>query len=163
MIWFSACTYRPRGVLSERRMREVLIDLHKAEGTLQIKGLANNDRQVALYYQAVLQKHGITQAQFDSSLVWYTDNPNIFDKIYPNVVKQIESEYNVALASTRTEKERRELLKVAAHHIDSIVNSAYQKPIIQDFYQPADTTPDYGTLPLVYSPHYLDSLSLINK
>ena len=40
----------------------------------------------------VLEKHGITQAQFDSSLVWYTANPQLFDKIYPKVLAAIEEE-----------------------------------------------------------------------
>ena len=74
---------RPRGVLSNREMRDVLYDLHRADGALQVAGYNySHDQEVAGYYKNVLDKHGITQTQFDSSLVWYTNNPQIFNKIY---------------------------------------------------------------------------------
>lgn len=83
---------RPRGVLSSREMRKVLVDLHRADAVLQVAGYNyGHDEDLAKYYQEVLNQHGITQAQFDSSLVWYTNNPQRFDKIYPRVVKDLEA------------------------------------------------------------------------
>ena len=85
---------RPRGVLSNREMRDVLYDLHRADGAIQVAGYNYaHDQEVAGYYKNVLDKHGITQAQFDSSLVWYTDNPQIFNKIYPKVLERLEADY----------------------------------------------------------------------
>ena len=84
---------RPRGVLSSRQMRHVMVDLHKTDALLQIYGyMYGHDSIEDSYYAAVLQKHGITQAQFDSSLVWYTNNPQIFDKIYPKVLADLAAE-----------------------------------------------------------------------
>ena len=86
---------RPRGVLSNREMRNVLYDLHRADGAIQVAGYNySHDQEVAGYYKNVLDKHGITQAQFDSSLVWYTDNPQIFNKIYPKVIERLEADYD---------------------------------------------------------------------
>ena len=85
---------RPRGVLSNREMRNVLYDLHRADGAIQVAGYNySHDQEVAGYYKNVLDKHGITQAQFDSSLVWYTDNPQIFNKIYPKVLERLEDDF----------------------------------------------------------------------
>ena len=85
---------RPRGVLSNRAMRDVLYDLHRVDGALQTAGYNySHDQEVAGYYKNVLDKHGITQAQFDSSLVWYTDNPQIFNKIYPKVLERLEADF----------------------------------------------------------------------
>ena len=85
---------RPRGVLSNREMRDVLYDLHKVDGALQVAGYSyGHSQEVAGYYKNVLDEHGITQAQFDSSLVWYTDNPQIFNKIYPKVIERLEEDY----------------------------------------------------------------------
>ena len=85
---------RPRGVLSNREMRNVLYDLHRADGAIQVAGYNySHDQEVAAYYKNVLDKHGITQAQFDTSLVWYTDNPQIFNKIYPKVIERLEEDY----------------------------------------------------------------------
>lgn len=84
---------RPRGVLSNRQMRELLYDLHRADAILQVAGYNyGHDEALAKSYQVVLDKHGVTQAQFDSSMVWFTDHPQIFDKIYPKVVAQLEAD-----------------------------------------------------------------------
>ena len=78
---------RPRGILSNNEMRDVLYDLHRMDGALQVAGYhSGHGQEVSAYYQSVLDKHGITQAEFDSSLVWFTDNPQIFNKIYPRVI-----------------------------------------------------------------------------
>lgn len=84
---------RPKGVLSSREMRDVLYDLHRTDGAIQVAGYNySHDEELAAYYKSVLDKHGITQAQFDSSLVWYTDNPQRFNKIYPKVVARLEAD-----------------------------------------------------------------------
>ena len=85
---------RPRGVLSNREMRNVLYDLHRVDGALQVAGYNySHDQELAGYYKNVLDKHGITQAQFDSSLVWYTNNPQIFNKIYPKILERLEADF----------------------------------------------------------------------
>ena len=87
---------RPRGILSNREMREVLYDLHRADGAIQVAGYNySHDQELAGYYKNVLDKHGITQAEFDSSLVWFTDNPQIFNKIYPKVIERLEADFQV--------------------------------------------------------------------
>ncbi len=90
-VIFSGC--RPRGILSSREMRSLLVDLHKTDGMLQVNGWQiSNDEVRDIYYAQVLEKHGTTQAQFDSSLVWYTAHPQFFNKIYPKVLKELEAE-----------------------------------------------------------------------
>ena len=42
--------------------------------------------------------HGVTQAQFDSCLAWYTAHPQLFDKIYPKVLKELDKEREAFLA-----------------------------------------------------------------
>ena len=84
---------RPRGILSSDEMREVLVDLHKTDALLQLSGLGMQDQEAKqIYYAQVLERHGVTQAQFDSSLVWYTAHPQLFNKIYPKVMADLEAE-----------------------------------------------------------------------
>ena len=84
---------RPRGILSNREMRDVLYDLHRVDGAVQVAGYSyGHSYELAAYYQSVLDRHGITQAQFDSSLVWFTDNPQIFNKIYPKVINRLQAD-----------------------------------------------------------------------
>ena len=90
---------RPKGILHSWEMRHVLVDLHKADALLQTHGLAQaSPEDKALYYAQVLQKHGVTQAEFDSSLVWYTAHPQLFDKIYPKVLKDLKAEEDAFVA-----------------------------------------------------------------
>ena len=86
---------RPHNVLSNREMRALLYDLHRVDGAMQVAGYNyGHNEELASYYQSVLNKHGVTQAQFDSSLVWYTDNPQIFNKIYPNVIERLQADFD---------------------------------------------------------------------
>jgi len=93
MLLASACTYRPSHILSKKKMAAVLYDLHRTDGIVLLKGVTyNKDEELKKYYEATLLKHGVTQAQFDSSLVWYTDNPKRFNKIYPIVIKHLQED-----------------------------------------------------------------------
>ena len=100
---------RPRGVLSNKEMRDVLYDLHRVDGALQVAGYNyGHNQELAAYYKTVLDEHGVTQAEFDSSLVWFTDNPQIFNKIYPKVIARLQSDvdYQEQLREERLEKRR---------------------------------------------------------
>jgi hypothetical protein len=89
-LLLSACNGRPRGVLDQKDMTKILIDMHKTEALLSEKGLSYGSySSKAPYYSFVLKKYGITQAQFDSSLVWYTKNPQKFGRIYDDVTAQL--------------------------------------------------------------------------
>jgi hypothetical protein len=89
ILLFAACG-RPKGVVSQDDMVNVLTDLHKLDGSLTAKGLMYNDADIRNeYYASVLKKYGITKAEFDSSLVWYSKNPKTFDRIYDKVILQL--------------------------------------------------------------------------
>ncbi|MCQ2328578.1 MAG: DUF4296 domain-containing protein [Paludibacteraceae bacterium] len=108
---FTAC--RPRNILSPKQMEDVFVDLHTAEGMIEISGLNyGHDEYLKGYFQSVLDKHGITQAQFDSSLVWYTSNPVIFEKIYPKVVERLEKQAEDAKNAEQAAKEAEQAAKM---------------------------------------------------
>ena len=97
LFLFPGC--RPKGILHSRQMREIIIDLHKTDALLYVKGGRAVSREAkSIYYAQVLEEHGVTQAQFDSSLVWYTAHPALFDKIYPKVLKELKAEETSLLA-----------------------------------------------------------------
>ena len=112
---------RPRGVLSNREMREVLYDLHRADGAIQVAGYNySHDQEVAGYYKNILDKHGITQAQFDTSLVWFTDNPQIFNKIYPKVLERLEADYEREKQLRESKRDKR-FAKIKQKKLDAEV------------------------------------------
>ena len=103
----SGCSIRPSGVLSKRKMQALLVDLHKTDGVVAVKGYNyGHDYDVEACYAYTLEKHGVTQAQFDSSLVWYTDHPLLFNRVYPKVLEQLkaEKEYYEQMSEEMIEK-----------------------------------------------------------
>lgn len=90
MLLFSSCDGRPSDVLNKSKMTKVLVDMHKTDAYMsQTYYNYNNNPQKDFYYNYILKKYGITKAQFDSSLVWYTKNPREFSEIYDDVIAQL--------------------------------------------------------------------------
>lgn len=96
LFFLISCSNHPDGVVDHRKMVNFLTDLHKLDGALSAKGFVNSgDRENVYYYNALLEKYGITKAEFDSSLVWYTKNPKKFDKIYNEVIEYLNVEDSI--------------------------------------------------------------------
>lgn len=77
-----ACSGRPDGVLSETEMEEVLYDYHMAQGAMDVSSYEEREQIAESYRQAVFEKHGITEAEFDSSLVYYNRHSTQLNDIY---------------------------------------------------------------------------------
>ena len=75
-------------------MEAILVDYHLARAVAD-KGAGtyeeSNYRQ-ALYIESVLQKHGYTKAQFDSSLIYYYTRADRFVDIYTRVAERLEEQ-----------------------------------------------------------------------
>ena len=88
-----SCTKRPDYVLSRSVMQNLLYDLHKTDGVLHVlKVPGKNLEERQLYYQSILETYNTNQAQFDSSIIWYTAYPKKFEKIYLVVLQRIEDD-----------------------------------------------------------------------
>lgn len=82
-----------RDRLSRQKMVEVLHDIQLAEAVYQTRynDYISKEQKDALI-QGVLDKHGITQAELDSSLVWYADNAEIYMKVNDSVISSLKAE-----------------------------------------------------------------------
>ncbi len=95
VLAFTACNKPQNDTLSRKEMTAFLIDLHKLDGALVAQGLGSaEDRNNVYYYNALLKKHGITKAQFDSTLVYYAKNPKKFERVYTDVIEEL-TEFDV--------------------------------------------------------------------
>ena len=80
-----SCDNRPKNVLSKAKLEEVLYDYHLAQGLIdQLPSEERLDKSQD-YINAVLQKHGITQAQLDTTILYYNRYPKDLHKIYVNL------------------------------------------------------------------------------
>ncbi|MCD7978393.1 MAG: DUF4296 domain-containing protein [Tannerellaceae bacterium] len=93
VLCLSGCSRTPRGVLSEKQMQAVLTDMQIAEAMIGVdyKTYADSAYKDALY-QSVFRKHKITQAVYDSSLVWYGRNLDTYMKVYDRVKVDLEQQ-----------------------------------------------------------------------
>jgi hypothetical protein len=93
LFLLTTCSKVPDHILSEKKMQDVLLDMHLAEAiiTSDYKKY-DNDTIKKVLYQSVFVKHGITQADYDSSLVWYAQHLDIYLKVYDRAKIEIENE-----------------------------------------------------------------------
>lgn len=82
---------RPKTVISDAKMESVLYDYHIAKAMGEQVPYSENYKKV-LYIESVFEKHDITQAVFDSSMAWFTRNPEVLTKIYEKVSSKLKAE-----------------------------------------------------------------------
>lgn len=81
----------PDEVIPPAKMEKVLYDYHLTLG-LSSKLPSSQDHKKQAYKNYLFKKHNITEAQFDSSMVWYTRNSQELSKIYQNLDKRLSRE-----------------------------------------------------------------------
>lgn len=72
-------------------MEDLIYDYHLAQGIASQQD-GNQDYNRVLTFELVLKKHGLTQAQFDSSLVYYYTRADRFQEIYKHVQERLDTE-----------------------------------------------------------------------
>lgn len=87
----SACSRND--VLSRDKMVEVLCDIQLAEAAMRTNynDFKYKEQKEALI-RGILDKHNITQAQLDSSLAWYSDNVDTYNRVTDSVIVRLRKE-----------------------------------------------------------------------
>ncbi|KGN96693.1 hypothetical protein HQ39_01180 [Porphyromonas sp. COT-108 OH2963] len=89
-ILIFGCRTRPKYVLNSDEFYAVSKDIFIAEQILRSESV--EDSVKVLYYQSIFDKHNLTQAQYDSSLVWYAKNVNLLNPIYDKIANELAAE-----------------------------------------------------------------------
>src|SRR4051812_29364775 len=77
----------PKNIISKQKMTEILIDIHLAEAQTQLASRTDNSKSVKQsYYKYIFQKHKISYDQLAKSYQFYAAHPDIFSKIYDDVI-----------------------------------------------------------------------------
>lgn len=92
IVVFSCKPKVPKEYLQPDEFEDILYDYHLADAMANREGNADVAYNSVLYRQAVLKKYGITQAEFDSSLVYYMRHADRLHGIYENLTKRFEDE-----------------------------------------------------------------------
>lgn len=81
----------PSDVIQPDEMKELLYDYHLASAMGASLPYSESYKKDA-YLQYVFQKHHVTEADFDSSMVWYTRNSDELVTIYQDLQKRFEGD-----------------------------------------------------------------------
>lgn len=81
----ASCESKPEGVMSRGKMEDVLYDYHLMQSLLEQIPHDKREKESQVYIQAIFDKYDITEAEFDSSLVYYNRHTEDLDKIYKNL------------------------------------------------------------------------------
>lgn len=94
----------PSQYIQPDEMEDILVDYHLARAMADNADVSFEERDYyhSLYEEAVMQKHGVTKAEFDSSLVYYYRRADRFTDIYKRVAERLE-EQALVLGATEGE------------------------------------------------------------
>lgn len=90
ILFVISCDRRPEGVLSDKEMVRLIADMEVAETYLRSHnaGYYNDSiRDSAVKY--VLDRHGLTKAEFDSTMMWYGRNIDKYHQLFPKVEQEL--------------------------------------------------------------------------
>ena len=91
-LFFCCCSPEKPGkeiVLSKEKMADVIADLTLMESQLNISSMQAPQKLDDRFKFNVFKEHRITPSQYDSSVMYYSRNPEEFKKIYDLVLQQL--------------------------------------------------------------------------
>ena len=90
-----SCGRTPDGVLSVNEMADLIVDLQLADAYIDSHSMDyESDSSMLVMKQSIFKKHGITQEDYDSSLVWYAHNMEDYNKAYDKAVNKLKERYD---------------------------------------------------------------------
>ena len=125
------CSKVPNYVIGEDDMIDLLSDLYKAEAIMEDDNSKyNNDSLKMVLRQSLFLKHNVTQEKFDTSLIWYAHNLDVYGNVYEGVIDELEDE-------------KRRLAKGDVANVKTTVSSDV-KPSVPRYRSVGDTADIWG-------------------
>lgn len=111
IITASSCSSKPSIVLSKNEMIDVMSDINLAHAIYNSEpSFRSNDAQKKALIANILDKHNITQAELDSSILWYADNIKIYIEINDSISARLrrqgqalQTERDIAMRGSNTQ------------------------------------------------------------
>ena len=89
-----SCDRTPSGVMSVNKMADLIADLQIADAYIDSHiSEFNSDSSKQVIKQSVFKKHGITQQDYDSSLVWYAHNMEDYMRAYNQAIEKLQARH----------------------------------------------------------------------
>ncbi|MFO7656817.1 MAG: DUF4296 domain-containing protein [Bacteroidales bacterium] len=110
-IMFFTCSGEKKDIIPQRKMVAILLDIHLADeiAASRYSVAPNAQLDSASLYGWLFEKHEITRAQFDSSVVHYASKSDALDKIYQSVSDKV-SKMEAELARIAEEESKKNIV-----------------------------------------------------
>jgi len=84
--------FRPKEVLSRKKMERLMYDVYIAEATIEndYQGFDTPEKKEA-YINRVFEQHNVSQARWDSSLAWYSDRIDLYLRMNDSVKAAVKA------------------------------------------------------------------------
>lgn len=107
---YSCSTKKPH-VIPERKMVPMLVDIHIADelGSERYSLGIEENLDSATLYGWIFKKYGVTRGDFDTSMAYYIEHPDILNDIYNKVIGNL-SKMETRLARAETEEANSKIL-----------------------------------------------------
>lgn len=92
------CSKRPKGVLSEDEMVDVMVDMQIADAYYEMTSHGNSSYGQGKIEmgKAVLAKHGVTREELDSTLKWYGRNIDEYTSLFEKIDKELARQKKIS-------------------------------------------------------------------
>lgn len=121
IIAVTSCNRVPSYVIEPDEMASLMADMHIAESVVDLNRRDYpSDSMLSVMKQSVLARHGVTQAQLDTSFDWYGHNIGRYMEVYDRTIEILET--RIAETGNRIAAEA---VSVAGDSVDVWSNSPF--------------------------------------
>ena len=92
LLLLAGCNRHPKGILSEKEMIDLLTDMELAEAYAHTNDASADKINIEILEQSVLDKHGVTREQLDSTLSYYGRNLDEYYALYEKVENNLRAQ-----------------------------------------------------------------------
>ena len=102
LLLFSCSKKEEKTYLSKDDFTRILFDIHLTDGVLTSQNIVSRGKEYrpSFYYNSIYKKYNISPQQFDSCVIFYTQNSALYEKMYEKVIdslNRMETQFRIAL------------------------------------------------------------------
>jgi len=102
LLLFSCSKKEEKTYLSMDDFTRIIFDIHLTDGVLTSKNIVSRGKvyRPSFYYNSIYKKYNVTPQQFDSCVVFYTQNSSLYEKMYEKVIdslNRMDTQFRIAL------------------------------------------------------------------
>jgi len=102
LLLFSCSKKEEKTYLSMDDFTRIIFDIHLTDGVLTSKNIVSRGKvyRPSFYYNSIYKKYNVTPQQFDSCVIFYTQNSSLYEKMYEKVIdslNRMDTQFRIAL------------------------------------------------------------------